>query len=218
MKVKAILDEVELTLKQRGIKGEPRLILFSHLAFDLNELAGRGDWDWAMVHLDPVIAVAEDVTEYDLPDNFPDNFVRLSGDTGDKYACLLNDEYNDGHLAYQSPAQFYSRNLEAETSGRPSRYTITTKPDGKRLLILSPPPDDSYTYTIRGLYVPTDWKITEESDMPPVPGNSAIFKWQLLMRYDPSFQADYGRSYADLCMRKAKGRQARITVNTAAYR
>lgn len=219
MKVRTILDEVELTLRQRGLKGESRPILLKHLNFDLTELSGKEDWDWAMVHLDPAVALSEGKREYDLAGNFTDNFVRYSGDEGEGFVCLLDDGSNKAPIGYESPMTFFARNLTAESNGRPARYTIVSKPDGSRQILVSPPPDAAATYTLDGLYIPTDWALKEEDDTPPIPGHSAILKWALLRRYDfQTFGAYYMDAFATLMMRLARNRKAKIGVNQTPYR
>lgn len=214
MKASAILDQVELELRQKGIRYDDRALMLKHMSFDLATLCGMEDWDWAMIAVDPVIKTITGKRDYDLPANFPDNFVRWGTPTGQKWLCNLDDGVNDNPLDYVSPAQFYSMNLSGQTNSRPSKYTVLSNPAGGRRLYLSPPPDANGSttyYTIHGLYVPTDWALHDESNLPPIPGNCMILKGMLMRRYDQNAEAIYGEGLVSLYRSGAKNRQAGIS-------
>jgi len=208
MKTSAILNDVETTLKQQGVKSQDRFINRMWLNAELSELVGREPFEWACVHLDPIILCVDGQRAYDLPKNFPDNFIAYGIGHEAKRVVTIDDSTNKVNLNYVSPMEFYLKDLTAEQDGKPSDYTIVSKPDGRRQLILSPPPDDDYT--IDGLYIPTDWQLDEESDLPPIPGNSLILKWGILRRYNANYQVFYQQSYSDLLVQSARNRKTQM--------
>jgi hypothetical protein len=208
VKTKDILDEIQLTARQAGIVLPDREILRKHMNFDLRELTGKEQWDWAMIHLDPVVSTLADVREYDLPLGFPENFCSGAGESGGRYAVMISDGSSQVGLEYLSPVRFWSQNLVAESSSKPARYTIASVPGGRRQLVLSPPPDESYT--IDGVYIPEDWRLTDDSDLPPVPGGSYL-KFSVLARFAPGIYEPM-RKEAEMVilMRAARNRDSRL--------
>ena len=210
-----ILRDIEFELRDpaTGQVRATRPLLLALMSEELRELTGMEAWDWAMVHLDPVVQTVTGTHTYDLPDNFPENFVRYGGDSGESWVCKLDDASNESLLTYKPPTEFYSQNLRALSNGRPESYTIVTSAAGRRQIRLAPPPDANGTsnYTIDGLYIPTDWTLDEESQIPPIPGNSAILKHAVLRRLDTKFETSYQTSYSILMMRAAQQRRAQFT-------
>lgn len=213
MKVSTILDQVELELVLIGKpKVADRGLLLKHLRYDLDTLMAMEEWDWAAKYLDPVITTSEGVRDYELPGDFGDNFMRGADTTGDKYVCKIDDTDSEQLIEYESPAQFYSRDLTIEENGKPIRYTVTNQSDGTRKLSLSPPPDDNSddNYTVLGLYIPTSHDVHFESDLPPIPRNGDVLKWMLLKRFDAKYENQYAASLVKLYGNMAQQRKARL--------
>jgi hypothetical protein len=204
MNVEEIITEISL---ETGEKDRAKLLKF--LSAELNYLTGKAEWDWAMVRLDPIISAIVGQREYNLPNNFGLNFVRYGGAAGQEWCCLLDDGTNESILHYISPAQFFSKDLRGEANGRPQRFTILSTPNGQRQLHLSPAPD-SATFTIDGLYIPTDWKIEERSQLPPIPGNSEVLKLGVMRRLDPNREPAYSFAVNLLMLREAQGRRSQL--------
>lgn len=225
MKVELLLDDVEQLTQDGLTRTVPvaRPMLLSWLSAELNELTGREEWDWAMRHLDPLVSTTTARRTYQLPENFPDNFVRHAGDRGEKWCCKLDNGSNEVPLAYESPVQFYSTNLRAESNGTPSKYTVVSAATGGRQIVLSPPPDANGStgfYTIDGLYIPTDWGLHDEDDLPPMPGNSMVLKYAVLRRLDrQTYEPMYREALALLALRSARQRGAQFVprYGTAEY-
>uniref|UniRef100_A0A6M3L2M7 Uncharacterized protein n=1 Tax=viral metagenome TaxID=1070528 RepID=A0A6M3L2M7_9ZZZZ len=217
MKVQHILDEIEISLNELGRSAVDRGLLLRHMSFDLSELVNNGEWDWSMVHLDPILSLVESQRDYTLPDDFPDNFVRGAGDRGDKFCCKLDNETNETLLDYLVPSQFYSKDLLAETDGTPRYYTISAVTGGRRRLSLSPPPDDAATYTIDGLYIPQNYELDYEDDLPPMP-NPTILKYTILRRYAPSvYDVPYQQALAAMHMAQARNRRGQLIPKFESY-
>ena len=213
MKVKDLLDQVELELTLNGRqKMTDRMVMLKHLRYDLDVLLAMEDWDWAAKYLDPVISTVDDKRDYDLPADFGDNFMRGARTDGTKRVCKLDDGTCQVLLTYESPAIFYSRDLSVEDSSKPTRYTITNKPDGNRQISLSPPPDDNGddNYQILGLYIPKTWEIHFESALPPIPRNGDVLKWMVLKRFDQKYDPTYASALATLYMSEAKQHDSRF--------
>jgi len=187
MKVKYVLDEIQLEASHRVTKhiNVDRYELLEILSQELNTLSGLINWDWALKWIDPVIKTTTGQSEYDLPENFPDNFIFGGEPGGTEHLCKLDNGTAESFLTHQSPAQFFSNNYTAVSNSTPHHYTVMTRPAGGKFLKLYPPPDsnDDAHYTIKGLYVPTDVGITEEDEILPLPGNSPILRNQVLARY-----------------------------------
>jgi len=223
MKVSALLDSVELTCKNvLGKQAPNRFEMLKWMSEDLNQLTSKCPADWFLVHLDPAVMTKEGVRDYDLPHNFPDNFVRHAGQRffqylvwgGDKWCCLLDDGTNSMQINYEAPMQFYSRNLRGESNSRPIVYTITSQLSGDKRLSLSPPPDANGTvgyYTVNGLYLPTDWHLTYETDLPPIPENCVILSYYLLARLAPNvYEAKAADAYESMMFNAASNRVAQF--------
>lgn len=194
-------------------------IIKSMLSAELQEITAKVDLDCLHVHLDPMISTAEGVREYVLPDNFPENFARGAGTSGDQYCCKLGDGSTDAVMTYKNPVQFYSQSLTGQTNGRPSTYTIAASQSGARKIVLSPPPDANGStgyYTISGLYKPTDWELDDLSSVPPIPNNAQVLKYGVLRRVDPqSYEGKYQEAVSELKLSNAKSRPTTIVPNTS---
>lgn len=218
MKVRKILDDIEQTpayqLMPKEVRPDRRMLL-QWMSSELNDLSSKTpNFDFWLVQLEPAIRTQSGKRDYDLPDDFPFNFVRLSTD---KWACNIDDGYNETNLPYVPLKDFYDLNLTAESNGKPSCYTIKTKPDGRRLLVLSPPPDtnnSTYTYyEIDGLYCKNDWDLKDEDILPPIPGQFAILKYAVLRRISTDFEQKYIEAYAVLMNEMARSRDLQIKLN-----
>ena len=219
-----LLNEIEQTCNQRGAEPPDRGILLKWMSADVNYLSGECRADWFHMFLNPMIRTTSGTREYDLPENFPANFVPwagsiaddLSGDGNELFCCKLSDGTNERIMTFESPVRFYSRNLTAESNGLPNVYTIASRPTGRRFLLTSPPPDANGSvgyYSIGGLYEPTDWKIKEEQALPPIPGNLRILKAALLKRIFPGDQSvvtDYQEAYAAMMLSAAQSKSVRM--------
>ena len=216
--IKAQLDEIGQIAEGQGIRLPDRKVLLDWMSSEVNELSFRVQADYFMVHLDPVLGTTTGTRAYRLPANFPANFVRHAGQRygrlaptlgSDTWCCKLDDATNESLLDYESPTQFYSRNLRAEANGKPIVYTVVSTPNGAKDLLLSPPPDAS-TYTVDGLYIPTDWKLKEVDAMPPFPNNSAILRYAVLRRLAPQYEAMFQEARMDLVLKAAQNRAAQF--------
>lgn len=212
MKIATILDQIELELILTGkSKIADRGLLLKHLRYDMDTLLAMEEWDWAAKYLDPIITTSSSVRDYDLPPDFGENFMRGASD-GSHYVCKIDDGTAEQIIDYESPAQFYTRDLAIETATKPTRYTITNKPDGTRRLSLSPKPDSnsSSNYGVIGLYIPITSDLHFESELPPIPRNADVLKWMVLRRFDQKYESNYTQSLAKLYGNAAIQRQARL--------
>lgn len=227
MKVKQLLDDIEQLTQLQATRQTPvdRFLLLDWLSMELNELVGKAEWDWAMQRVTPVIVTKTGVSSYILPEDFPENFVRFgrdqSGtDNGQGWACMLDDGSNETPLEYVSPASFFTQNLRAASNGRPTMYTILSNPRAEKELHLHQPPDSNSSnhYQIDGLYIPTDWTLDEEYDLPPVPAHSQILKYAVLRRVNPERWGPlYGEAFRDLVMRAANQRRSQVVPVKGRY-
>jgi len=182
MLVKQLLDDIELTLHEQGIAPPERLILLNWLSNELNELTSKVESELFYVYLDPIISTIEGQRAYDLPVNFPENFVKNKADS---WAVTISDTNTDVPLSYVPPQEFYSMNLVGESNAKPTKYSVMSSANGQRKLLLSPPPDDT-GFTISGLYKPTDWSIDYDTALPPLPLNNQVLKYAVLARKLPN--------------------------------
>jgi len=191
MKVRKLIEQIERRaqhkLTRNVVEDHYRILLL--LSETLNDLSSEEEFDFLKVSLEPLIQTEPDGRSYALPENFPENFIRYhSPDTGEvAHACKLDDGSSSGSLTYEKPEVFYRRDLSGETSSRPSAYTIVTEPDGSRSLIVSPPADTT-DYEIQGTYIPNDWALTEDDDLPVIPNNYALLRYGVLKELEPENQ------------------------------
>lgn len=177
MLTKELLDDVERTLTdpRTGLAPFDRGTLLRAANAELNRLTALGDWDWALIYL-PVVNIYIGRAYYQLPDNFGFNFAKR----GKAYLCKTITGTTEVVLTYQPPREFFARtDLSVTTTGPPADYTVMTLPSGTRQIHLMPIP--SAVYTLSGLYTPTDWKLQEESQLPPIPGNAEVLKDAMLV-------------------------------------
>lgn len=188
MKVSYVLDSVEQTcaLHNTGKTLAPdRAILLDWLNDGIAEIVSEQEWDWAMRFIYPVIMLKQSERYYQLPNDFGDNFVQYGDHDGTKFLCKLRNTTNstESFLNYESPSKFFSRNMASTTGGTSNYYTIVTKPGGSRLLVCDPPPDSTTgAFGISGLYVPTEWVLNYEDELPPMPSNCSVLKYYVLER------------------------------------
>jgi len=224
MKVKQYLEILNRSLRDPKTKDVPldKIQLAELLFEELEYLSGEFQWDWAATPIRPAIRTQTSKREYPLPRDFGLNFSRGADSSGEVFTVTLSDTSSEVPIAYESPARFYSRNLLGESNSRPSVYTIRTDTiGGMRIMVLSSPPDangDTGFYEINGLYVPTEWKLSDYEQMLPVPGNSALLKHRVLARAYEKINPDLmgfhlgqaTRALSILLMAQARSRRTRI--------
>jgi hypothetical protein len=184
---------------------------------ELNYLTGDHDFDWAETWMDPMLETQTGVREYELPDDFPLNFVPT--ETGDGYMCILKTSSTvEQKMDFLSLERFYSANLSAESNGTPSHYTIKTTKTGRRILALSPLPDSS-TYTISGLYRPTNWALDDQDEVPPMP-NAQVLVSAVLRRFKElaaEYEGKYQSAYGGLLLENARNKRVALSPNILKY-
>ena len=216
MTIQDTLDDIEQTASAQGLAVPDRLKALKWMSRELTELSGRMEWTWAMVHLDPLIQTTDGKYDYDLPSSFGLNFVRHAGDDGTKWCVKISDGVSASLLDYKSPPQFWGQDVANAESSRPSCYTIMATSDGRKQIWLYPSPDDSPTqgyYTVDGLYIPTDWKLTELRGLPVIVASSPILKYAVLRRLAPQvYQPLYNDALAQLIMQEAQNHDTRMVA------
>ena len=196
------LDLVEQTIQDPITRRTcpDRRILLNWLSRELQILSGREQWEFFQVRVAPLISTSTGKRNYPLPANFGSNFVLRRQGKDERYLCKLNNGTNESWLNYKSAADFYARDMESEDNGIPMDYTLTVTRGGRRELVLGPPPDANGTtgYTVGGVYVPTDWDLDEEDEVPPLPANSEYLEHRLLARIYKGRNADAFTLYSGL--------------------
>ena len=223
MKVKYLIDEIKSEAEDRITRkvSLDDFEILDRIGVELTFVSGLEQWDWATEWLDPVISTITGVTEYPLPENFPENFVRGSGERGAHYLCKLSNGSTESFMTYLPIHSFYANDLTAASNGTPSDYTVRTTASNSREIVVYPPPDSNSdsNYTILGAYCPTEWTLKEMDSLPPVPGNCAILRhltlgWYFKQR-NPVLSRDYENKaqldLASLRLREAQQRRARIS-------
>ena len=188
MKVRRLIEQIERRAQHKLTRSVPenhyeiRLLMSE----SLNDLAGYGEFDFLKVVAEPLIQTETSVRAYDLPEEFPMNFCSyvdpITGESS--YACKIDDGSSGSSIPYEAPERFHSRDLSSESDSRPDRYTILTLPNGGRQIVLSPPPD-STGYVIQGTYVPNEWKLDDDDELPVLPNNFAVLRYDVLRQIDP---------------------------------
>lgn len=219
MKIRQFLDRIDDESRDSITRIVPvdrwqQLDIFGR---EVQKLTSEFPWDWAAVYLAPLVITEVGKRNYQLPENFGMNFARGSDQGGNDFTVTLSDGSNESTLEYREPGRFYSRNLESESNGRPTIYTIGNNLAGRREIILAAPPDTNSDsqYTVNGLYVPTDWTFDNQDIVYPIPGNSAILEHLILAQVFKGRDADMRREHlllADvskkhLALSQAQGKQ-----------
>lgn len=186
MKIRLLLDQVEDQIRDRITRELPvdRWELLDYLSNEVRILTGKSRFNWAASILRPAIQTTADEREYLLPENFGLNFMP-GGSESEDFTVTISDGSNEIPIEFRSSERFYAMNLEAESNGRPSIYTIITDPlSGRRKIVLSTIPDSNSdsNYGINGLYIPTDWLFENHDLVLPVPHNNDLVEQRILMR------------------------------------
>jgi hypothetical protein len=212
MLVNEIVDDIEMILESAGPPMPDRRKIVKLMSFELAEIIGKGTWNWALQHFNPAIATQAGIRNYQLPINFPDNFVRGAGNLADGFACMLDNGTNEEQLTYVAPELYFTRNLRGTSNGKPADYTIIGGANGGREIFLYPAPDtnSSTHYTVDGLYQPTDWTLVDGDNRPLVTGNSPILKYAVLRRFNGDFEAKYQEALGFLRYEQAKSSKGQI--------
>lgn len=218
MTVDDVVNRVGILIRDRKRGDE----ITTRLNSKLQEIAEMGEFECFNVRLNPAVKTRTGVRNYELSDDFPGNFIRGSGEEGERRMVKLSNGTNEWHLEFESEAKFFARDVTAETNARPTAYTIRANAAGGRELWLAPPPDansDSH-YTISGIYRPVSFRFMDGSDqLPPLPA------WNLLIyglaselrpdRADFAQMAEQGRR--ELLVRAAQGQDHRWTPQLAEF-
>ena len=229
MLTSAMLDGVEqaCTLGRTGKTAAPdRAVLLDKLNEGIAEIVSMEEWDWAMVYVRPIVGLQASKRDYPLPANFGDNFVRHGYDDGTKWMCKLHDTTNaiESFIDYEAPAQFFSRNTASTSTGRIGVYTITSDIGGSRRIHFDPLPDATTgAWQVSGLYIPTDWSVSEEAHLPPLPGNAVILRYWLLKEIakmpdwkdrdlSAEYETKYERQMAVLIRNAQRGRKSQFVL------
>lgn len=216
MTIQETLDDIEQTASQQGLVCPDRITVLKWMSREVTELTGRQEWSWAMIHLDPIVKTEADKYDYDLPSNFGLNFVRHAGDDGIKWCVKISDGVSASLLDYKSPPQFWGQDVANASSSRPSCYTIMATLDGRKQVWVYPKPDDAPDqgyYTLDGLFIPTDWKLTELRGLPVIVASSPILKYAVLRRLAPQvYQPFYMDALNQLTLQEAQSHDTRMVA------
>ncbi len=219
MKASAHLDLIEQEVQDPETRASlpDRRILLKWFSRELSRLSSFEEWDFLAVRQAPLLTTTTGKANYRLPDEFPTNFVQSYDDfTGEKrFLCKISNGTNENFLEYSSPALFFTRDMEAETNGVPSEYTIMTTSGGSKEIWLSPPPNAT-ARTVNGVYIPTNWDVDDEDEVPALPGNNRYLENSLLARLhrrtapnlSAAFAADAAQDLNALYMSVARNRAA----------
>lgn len=222
MRVSQFLDDLEQSpaylMMPPNLRPDRRGLL-RLMSAELNELSAKlPDTDFFQTWMEPAIRTRTGDREYDLPDDFPDNFVRLDRE---RWACNLDDGSAESNLQYRQLTAYYDQNLRGQTNGRPQFYSIVLRPDGRRQLLVSPPPDANGSvgyYEIDGLYCPTDWILSDEDQLPPLPANHSVLRWGVSRRLSADLEPRFQEAYAVLITQVTRNRNVGIAPKLGNYR
>ena len=190
------------------------------MSAELNELSSKlPDADFFQVWMEPGIYTTVGECWYDLPDNFPSNFVRIDRE---RWACNIMVGTQERILPYKSMVEAYDVGVTGWSADNavPQWYTITLRPDGRHQLLIYPPPDANGAvgnYIIGGLYTPTDWTMTNEDSILPVPSNYSVLKWGVLRRFSADLEPKFQEAYATLLMEVARNRKVSFAPKLGSY-
>ncbi len=194
MLVRQYLDRLDDQLRDpfTRLLAIDRWELLDILSVECQYLSGEFQWDWAARYLPKIIQTYTGKRAYLLPDDFGLNFARGSDRSGKIFTITLDDGSNESPLEFEDQARLHTRDLTAESNGKPARYAIRTRSTGQRELVLSPPPDSNSSshYTINGMYVPTDWTFDNQDTLLPVPDNSSVLEHRILARVYEGLEDD----------------------------
>lgn len=150
-------------------------------------LQHKETWYWNVRHVDPLITTYTSQRWYDLPNDFPDNFLPAA-DNGRNYMVKLSDGSSEDFLTYNSPEKFLGLDFDSTSTGRPSEYTILSGDGAKKLgLHLLPDSNSSSHYTIRGAYRADFSRATLDSWIPPEPAEYILYQTLMLLRPENPF-------------------------------
>lgn len=187
------------------------------LAESLSDLSSMEDFDFLKLSLDPLIQTEPGVRSYELPENFPANFIKTTDPEWGEYvfSVKLDDGNHASPMRFERVDQFHLRDLSTEQDSRPSAYTIEHTPAGGRQITLAPPPDTT-TYTVSGVYVPNEWRLDEEDQMPFVPNNFAVLRYDVLRQMDREsvfYDREYNKAVRSLMYSQAKNSPSRMRIH-----
>lgn len=184
----------------------------------VRQLRNSEEWSFFVRHVDPIVKTDTGKRTYDLPDDFPSNFIRGAEDDGSRYLCILSDGSSETFLDYKTPESFYSADFESATNQKPESYTITYDSDGKPQLSLDPPPNSNSSshYTIRGAYRPTYENITLDSWVPTQAEDFIVWSACNVLqpqRWNMELQASRNALY----LTEARSRQSQLVPRFSNY-
>jgi len=214
-----LIDSVVQQLQDPVTRRVPRdrILLLDWLGQEVSELASAYQIDSLASVLEPV-TLEPGRARYPLPDDFPENFLRGGDDDGESFLCKLDDASVESQLDYLTPSRFFSEYKTGagtvSSNGRPNDYTIITQ-KGAKEIFLGPPPDDSNSYILTGVYIPTRFVFDEFSSPAALQSHPQVLKYGLLRRAQPGNQLwiqEYERSKAILAVNSALGRRSRLVA------
>ena len=210
MTVETLLDRIERRLGRAIDHYE----VMSLVEESLGDLSLTDQFEFLKVNLQPVLQTEPDVREYDLPTEFPANFIRTGNPhTGSlKYSVIIDDGTSTEQLDFETMEVFYLRDLSQESSTRPTHYTIRTGPGGVKQIVLSRPPN-STSYTISGTYMPNEYQLELRDELPPIP-NFEYLVYDALRQLDPNprWEESFRRARRNLYYIQAKQHPAHFSV------
>ena len=199
MKVGYILDQVEQRLRDPVTRASPvkRPRLLEVLEAELNSIIQANNFPNLARHAAPIVRATPGRKQYDLPSDFPENFVREADSPGSgSYSCFLVDSSdNQSTLTYLTPGRFFAKHDPDEADSEPSDYTILILEDGGRSIVLGPTP--SAACQVHGVYKPDYWEVQEEDSLTIVPNSLALLTAAVLRIVDPRRIELHTASYRD---------------------
>ena len=218
MKVSQILDNIEQRLQNTVTRRSPvdRIRLLDLLNQELNTTLTMMFFAPLSKRLHPIMLTEEGKSNYLLPDDFPENFIKGTNTVRDegRFLCKLDSGTAESEMRYFSPARFFSKHREDEDNGRPTDYTVFANQDGGKEIWIAPPPDTNSesNYTLAGVYQPTVWNLREEDVLSPI-GALAVLPYSVLRLVDganPLWGQEYERHLNWAALRAAEGQMHRF--------
>jgi hypothetical protein len=223
MKVSQFLDDIEQSpayvMMPPNLRPDRRGLM-RIMSAELNELSAKlPDADFFQVWMIPGISTTEGECYYDLPDNFPGNFTRIDRE---RWACNILVGTQERILTYKPIVNAYVEGVTGYSAANacPQWYTISLRPDGRRQLIIYPPPDTNPPvghYIIGGLYTPTDWIIRNEDEILPLPSNHSVLRWAVARRFSADLEPKFQEAYGVLLMEVSRNRKMSIGPKLGNY-